>query len=397
MENNDYPVLCGSTFFSLLVDYLKPAHSVRDRYAGRSSITNPDMLAGLLQIIDSGFVKPADKAKDSFKTLTANYKSGLKDERTFLHEEQLKKFDINVGDNYYQYLKKMSLYLDYIIPKDANNEYEIAQIKLKPLVISLIKLIEDDRSIEPNREFYILPNGDRLKKSDFHILFEGAENICLPAFLLGLWHYIIYRTTNIGKHKPLKKRDCSNGLQTVWPEDKMQRLRDISLSIPQREIHVPNQSIQNVNDAQSDEAILNLMRGTPDLETKIYYADGIIEEVLPQLRKFFKDALNETKLLEVFKNSGTENDYTNALGKFIELFSVEFYDSGMAIVTQLSGDSIHERLHIFGDYLREKYNSIRMSPFSAFDGNSINEIDFTNEKAEMLLMIKAITGDDYKL
>ncbi len=148
MENNDYPVLCGSTFFSLLVDYLKPAHSVRDRYAGRSSITNPDMLAGLLQIIDSGFVKPADKAKDSFKTLTANYKSGLKDERTFLHEEQLKKFDINVGDNYYQYLKKMSLYLDYIIPKDANNEYEIAQIKLKPLVISLIKLIEDDRSID---------------------------------------------------------------------------------------------------------------------------------------------------------------------------------------------------------------------------------------------------------
>ena len=55
------------------------------------------------------------------------------------------------------------------------------------LVKALIDLIQQDVSISGDEEFYILENGQKIKKAALGDL----VNVCLPAFLLGVWHYVV--------------------------------------------------------------------------------------------------------------------------------------------------------------------------------------------------------------
>ena len=61
------------------------------------------------------------------------------------------------------------------------------------LVKALIDLIEQDDSIKRDEEFYIEENGQKIKKTAL----GGLDDVCLPAFLLGVWHYVVvYRKDN---------------------------------------------------------------------------------------------------------------------------------------------------------------------------------------------------------
>jgi hypothetical protein len=55
------------------------------------------------------------------------------------------------------------------------------------LVKALIELIAADESIGGEEQFYSCENGHFITKTD---LIEVKE-VCLPAFLLGIWHYIL--------------------------------------------------------------------------------------------------------------------------------------------------------------------------------------------------------------
>jgi hypothetical protein len=65
------------------------------------------------------------------------------------------------------------------------------------LVKALIDLIEQDDSIQPNEEFYIEENGGKIKKTAL----GGLNDVCLPAFLLGVWHYVVVnrKDNSVGK------------------------------------------------------------------------------------------------------------------------------------------------------------------------------------------------------
>jgi len=63
------------------------------------------------------------------------------------------------------------------------------------LVSSLLYLINFDASIEDNDEFYINPNL-AVKKSELCKPLSTERNIYLPAFLLGVWHFIIVNRQN---------------------------------------------------------------------------------------------------------------------------------------------------------------------------------------------------------
>lgn len=55
------------------------------------------------------------------------------------------------------------------------------------LVRALIDLIQQDQTIKAGDEFYIGPNGEIKKKAALGDLKE----VCLPSFLLGVWHYVV--------------------------------------------------------------------------------------------------------------------------------------------------------------------------------------------------------------
>ena len=65
------------------------------------------------------------------------------------------------------------------------------------LVRALVDLILQDQSIGGGDEFYIGSDGGKMKKAAL----GGLTEVCLPSFLLGVWHYVVvYRKDNgIGK------------------------------------------------------------------------------------------------------------------------------------------------------------------------------------------------------
>ena len=71
------------------------------------------------------------------------------------------------------------------------------------LVRAIVDLIQQDQTIKAGDEFYIGPNGEKKKKAALGDLKE----VCLPSFLLGVWHYVV-----------VNRRDNSVGRKTydVW-------------------------------------------------------------------------------------------------------------------------------------------------------------------------------------
>ena len=65
------------------------------------------------------------------------------------------------------------------------------------LVRAVVDLIQQDQTIEATDEFYVGPNGEKKKKAALGDLKE----VCLPSFLLGVWHYVVVnrKDNNIGK------------------------------------------------------------------------------------------------------------------------------------------------------------------------------------------------------
>lgn len=192
MTKHDYPRLCGGTFFILVLQALRQRFGAREHYAGDGDgLTDPEVLAGLIKVINPDYKDPG---KEKLKGTANNYKACKSSKGTYLpfdDEQVLSAFNNNVQTNYPAVLNGMTkfvkgfLELGPAVHKDTN------------LVRALIDLILQDQSINPNEEFFIGESGERVKKSTLGDL----QKVCLPSFLLGVWHYVvIYRKDNsVGK------------------------------------------------------------------------------------------------------------------------------------------------------------------------------------------------------
>ena len=192
MTKHDYPRLCGGTFFILVLQALRQRFGAREHYAGDGDgLTDPEVLAGLIKVINPDYKDPG---KEKLKGTANNYKACKSSKGTYLpfdDEQVLSAFNNNVQTNYPAALNGMIkfvkgfLELGPAVHKDTN------------LVRALIDLILQDQSINPNEEFFIGESGERVKKSTLGDL----QKVCLPSFLLGVWHYVvIYRKDNsVGK------------------------------------------------------------------------------------------------------------------------------------------------------------------------------------------------------
>ena len=72
MDSNEYPRLCGGTFFTLILQALRQRMNAREHYSGDSDgLSDPEVLVGLLRVINSAYEDPG---KEKLKTIANNYK-----------------------------------------------------------------------------------------------------------------------------------------------------------------------------------------------------------------------------------------------------------------------------------------------------------------------------------
>lgn len=190
-KNKEYnaPRLCGGTFFTLLLRATKQGLNKRKSFGDRSAFTEGDVLEGLIKIVDTEYKRPTDKA--NFKSAVSPYKScnASKSGRLPITDPAIvSTFDSDIKINYKIVASQMAEFAETYVEVKSRGEW---------LIKALLALIEADTSIKNVDEFYINQDGTKLLKANISCL----NQVCLPTFLLGIWHFIITKRqdNSIGK------------------------------------------------------------------------------------------------------------------------------------------------------------------------------------------------------
>lgn len=206
---NDYPRLCGGTFFTLLLQALKQRTKARQHIAGeRDNLSETDVLLGLVRVIYPEFMKPTGS---TFKTNTSDYKKCKISDGTYLPfsvASVTDSFDNRVKEEYHNPLNAMSTFVNDFLEVGTSAGKDIRLVK------ALIEIVAADESIEEQQQFYSCVGGKPINKNELVKL----EEVCLPAFLLGIWHFILmYRRDNsIGENTYLNWHESPELPRGTW-------------------------------------------------------------------------------------------------------------------------------------------------------------------------------------
>lgn len=188
MSINDYPRLSGGIFLTLILQSLPDRTGSRQRCEGESDgLSDANVLKGLIRVIDSSY---QGTKESSMKTLVNGYKSCIHstgESLPFDDKVKINAFDKKIKTQYHLAKAEMEKFVSKFINLDDGGE------KYRLLVSALIELIQKDKNIESDSEFYIREEST-VKKKDFCNL----KSVDLTEFLLGVWHYIV---TNIKNNK----------------------------------------------------------------------------------------------------------------------------------------------------------------------------------------------------
>jgi len=188
----EYPRLCGGTFFTLVLQARRQRMKAREHYSGDSDgLSDPEVLVGLIKVINPDYIDPG---KENLKSTVNNYKACKTSNSTYLpfdDEQIISAFDTGVRTDYQTPLNRMIEFEnDFLDLSDTVHK----DVKL---VCALVDLIQQDQSIGEDTELRIGQNGEKKKKAALGDLKE----VCLPSFLLGVWHYIVVnrRDNSVGR------------------------------------------------------------------------------------------------------------------------------------------------------------------------------------------------------
>ena len=187
MTNIEYPRLCGGTFMTLIIQALLQRKKAREHYKGESDkLNDPDVLVGLITVINPDYEDPG---KAVLKTKANDYKSCKLSKGQYLpfgDKLAIEVFDQRVQTDYLAARNDMCIFVDSFIETGTKLQKDVRLVK------ALIDLVEQDESIDDSVEFLIGENGDAVRKDQLHNL----KRICLPSFLLGIWHFIVINRKN---------------------------------------------------------------------------------------------------------------------------------------------------------------------------------------------------------
>lgn len=188
MANDDYPRLCGGTFFVLVLQALKQRVKARQHFHGEhDGLSEPDVLVGLIKVVNPDYREPEE---GTLRVKTNDFKSCKISEGMYLpfgDAVQVNAFDVRVREAYQAALNDMAMFTEQFLERSVNVQKDVKLVK------ALIDLIQQDTSIDDDDEFYIEEHGRAIKKAAF----SDLNDVCFPAFLLGVWHYVVvYRKDN---------------------------------------------------------------------------------------------------------------------------------------------------------------------------------------------------------
>ena len=187
MTNIEYPRLCGGTFMTLIIQALLQRKKAREHYKGESDkLNDPDVLVGLITVINPDYEDPG---KAVLKTKANDYKSCKLSKGQYLpfgDKLAIEVFDQRVRDNYMAARNDMCIFVDSFIETGTKLQKDVRLVK------ALIDLVEQDESIDDSVEFLIGENGDAVRKDQL----RNLKRVCLPSFLLGIWHFIVINRKN---------------------------------------------------------------------------------------------------------------------------------------------------------------------------------------------------------
>lgn len=192
MATNEYPRLCGGTFFTLILQALRQRMKAREHYSGDSDgLSDPEVLVGLIKVINPDYTDPG---KENLKGTANNYKACKISNSTYLpfdDEQVISAFDSKVKTAYQSVLNRMIGFVNDFLDMSETVHKDVN------LVRAIVDLIQQDQTIMAGDEFFIGQNGEKKKKAALGDLKE----VCLPSFLLGVWHYIVVnrKDNGIGK------------------------------------------------------------------------------------------------------------------------------------------------------------------------------------------------------
>jgi hypothetical protein len=185
--------LCGGTFFVLVLQALKQRVKARQHYKGeRDGLSDPEVLIGLIKVINPDYQEPKEGA---LKGKTNDFKSCKTSTGYYLpfgNTPEIETFDKRVQNEYPNALMAMLKFISEFLETGTSVKKDVRLVK------ALIDLIQQDDSINPNDEFFVCEDGGKIKKAAL----GGLQKVCFPAFLLGVWHYVVvYRKDNtVGKN-----------------------------------------------------------------------------------------------------------------------------------------------------------------------------------------------------
>lgn len=247
MKESTCPRLCGGTFFTLVLQGLKQRTKAREHYRGeRDGLSDPEVLVGLIRVINPDYNAPE---LNIIKSKTNEYKSCSTSTGKYFpfgNTAEMTEFAQRIQTNYSSALEAMTEFVYKFLEIGTASRRDIR------LAAALIELVIDDDSVEPDEEFFVFEDGSKIKKATFSDLNE----VCLPALLLGIWHYAVTKRKDNKVGKQTYDNWCppaGGGPRTYQGDIGDRVLPNISrVSMPTRNLHIEHTSktsakvIQNI-------------------------------------------------------------------------------------------------------------------------------------------------------
>lgn len=186
MDMTGFPVLCGGTFFTLLLEAANQGRNERKKWGESSEFTESDVLEALVQVAMRTYEKTSDNL--NFKSAVSAYKScnSKKSGRLPIHNQAvIATFDNCVKNSYLTQLISMNAFVEKYIDIDGKGIW---------LIRALLDLVLQDENIKERDQLYVCQDGSPATKASLC----GVTEVCLPALLLGIWHYIVVNKVNNG-------------------------------------------------------------------------------------------------------------------------------------------------------------------------------------------------------
>ena len=287
MELMVSPVLCGGTFFTLLLQAAKQGLNERKKWGKSTEFTERDVFGALVKVAIPTYENPSDA--ENFKSVVSAYKScnTSKSGRLPMHEQaNVTTFSNRITSNYQASLSDMTALIETYIDFEGKGDW---------LTRALLGLVCEDKSINETDLMYIRQDGQAILKSDLH----NFTDVNFSALVLGIWHFIVVNRADNSIGKATYDKWCKPGKTRNTREPfKSDIGRNITRSF---NLFMPIQS--DNGDAVVDEDPFTRYRKPFSEEPAPDPISGTTTQIINSPAVFFNSGANATQI----NNTGTLN------------------------------------------------------------------------------------------